>query len=330
MKEENVKEWLRLSETGQVAEAEDFYYNTLFVDVIDEFCDRNSQPEIRCNVLFSVLGYSPEPIILTQRALNPEVHIIFTTDIDNEQASKKIREYLSKYLTSEFKIVEVEDNSFNGIYTAMKDQMILHPSQDYVIDITGGKKSMVASAAIFGRDYNCNIVYVDYDQYISQIRKPLPGSERLNYVYRPALDLPEIKFFAEHSVAEAIKVADAKKIPAPKVVRQEEVMASSQPVEVLQKEFYDVLTHFLKEDTESWLQNDLNLVIVSRRSFMLSRRDSNEHVEIQRGELFVFFRKCKDGRMSYKEYIQDKSTACRRINQAIARLLVEINAKLYG
>ena len=161
MKEENVKEWLRLSETGQVAEAEDFYYNTLFVDVIDEFCDRNSQPEIRCNVLFSVLGYSPEPIILTQRALNPEVHIIFTTDIGNDQASKKIREYLSKYLTSEFRIVEVEDSSFNGIYSAMKDQMMLHPSQDYVIDITGGKKSMVASAAIFGRDYNCNIVYVD-------------------------------------------------------------------------------------------------------------------------------------------------------------------------
>lgn len=196
MKEENVKEWLRLSESGHVAEAEDFYYNTLFHDVIDEFCERNLKPQVRCNVLFSILGYSPEPIILTQRALNPEVHIIFTTDIKDPEASKKIRSYLSTYLTSEFEIIEIKNDSFSSIYTSLKDQMNLHPSQDYVIDITGGKKSMVATAAIFGRDYNCNVVYVDYDQYISQIRKPLPGSERLNYVYTPAIDLPEIKFFA--------------------------------------------------------------------------------------------------------------------------------------
>ena len=197
MKEENVKEWLRLSESGHVAEAEEFYYDTLFRDVIDEFCDRNKIPEIRCNVLFSILGYSPEPIILTQRALNPEIHIIFTTDIKDTEATKKIRDYLGKYLTSEFKIIEIHDNSFNGIYTCLKDQMVLYPSQDYVIDITGGKKSMVATAAIFGRDYNCNIVYVDYDQYLSQIRKPLPGSEVLNYVYTPSIDLPEITFFSQ-------------------------------------------------------------------------------------------------------------------------------------
>ena len=196
MNEENVKEWLRLSESGHVAEAEDFYYNTLFRDVVEEFCDRNSQPGIKCNVLFSILGYSPEPIILTQRALNPEVHIIFTTDIKDPEASKKIKSYLGLYLTSEFKIIEIEKESFNGIYTCLKDQMVLHPSQNYVIDITGGKKSMVATAAIFGRDYNCNVVYVDYDKYLSQIRKPLPGSERLNYVYTPSVDLPEIKFFA--------------------------------------------------------------------------------------------------------------------------------------
>ena len=68
MREDNVKEWLRLSESGQVAEAEDFYYNTLFVDVIDEFCDRNKTPEIRCNVLFLILQSS----LQTYRVLLPE------------------------------------------------------------------------------------------------------------------------------------------------------------------------------------------------------------------------------------------------------------------
>ena len=70
--------------------------------------------------------------------------------------------------------------------------MILYPSKEYSIDITGGKKSMVASAAIFGRDYNCNILYVDYDKYLPDLRRPEPGTERLTWVYRPTKDLPEI------------------------------------------------------------------------------------------------------------------------------------------
>lgn len=238
MNEENVKEWLRLSESGHVAEAEDFYYNTLFRDVVEEFCDRNRQPAIRCNVLFSILGFSPEPIILTQRALNPEVHIIFTTDIKDPEATKKIRSYLGKYLTSEFTIVEIQNDSFNGIYTCLKEQMVLHPSQDYVIDITGGKKSMVATAAIFGRDFNCNIVYVDYDKYISQIRKPLPGSERLNYVYTPAVDLPEIKFFAMQK--NHINDIHAKETPTMKMPVKEEQSVLKQQSQI---DFYETRQH---------------------------------------------------------------------------------------
>lgn len=199
MKEDNIKEWLNLSNSGHVAEAEDFYYKTLFTDIIDGFCERTSSSPLKCNVLFSILGYSPEPIILTQRALKPEVHIIFTTNAEkSEDATKKINGYLSKYLTSEFEIVEMNDDSFFTIYQTLKEQMTLFPSSDYVIDITGGKKSMVASAAIFGRDYNCSIVYVDYDEYLPTLRKPKPGTERLNLVYSPILDLPEIRLIKEH------------------------------------------------------------------------------------------------------------------------------------
>ncbi len=193
MKEDNINEWLNLSNNGHVAEAEEFYYRTLFTDIIDGFCERNSSSPLKCNVLFSILGYSPEPIILTQRALNPEVHIIFTTNSEkSEDATQKINGYLGKYLTSEFEVVEMKDDSFFTIYQTLKEQMTLFPSSDYVIDITGGKKSMVASAAIFGRDYNCSIVYVDYDEYIPTLRKPKPGTERLNLVYSPVQDLPEI------------------------------------------------------------------------------------------------------------------------------------------
>lgn len=330
MKEENVNEWLRLSESGQVAEAEDFYYDTLFRDVIEEFCERNSQPEIRCNVLFSILGYSPEPIILTQRALNPEVHVIFTTDINNEEASKKIREYLGTFLTSEFKIIEVRDTSFNGMYTSLKDQMLLHPSRDYVIDITGGKKSMVASAAIFGRDYNCNIVYVDYDHYLSQIRKPLPGSERLNYVYRPSLDLPEIKFFEDQKDIIAKNNPPSHnsytEVSKPKV-------KNALPQVLSRTDFNDAFNHYVSENTtlvKNWLPSDVFLKCLSERSIILRSKETGDSITIQRAQLFDFFCKCQNNKKLASTYIEGNSHRARLLNPAIFNLLNAIKYDLYG
>jgi hypothetical protein len=215
MKQEYIDEWLRLSESGHSAEANDYYFSVMFNDVIDGFVERNKHLNLRCNVLFSILGYSPEPIILTQRSLHPDVHVIFTTkDSKSKEPDDKIRYYLGKYLTSDFKFIELNDDKFDTIYTSLKNQMLLYPSSDCVIDITGGKKSMVASAAIFGRDYNCNIVYVDYDVYFKNLRKPKPGTELLNVVYVPSVNLPEISFFKNNNKANTVQ--QEKKTP-PKV-----------------------------------------------------------------------------------------------------------------
>lgn len=75
----------------------------------------------------------------------------------------------------------------------MKEQLVLNPNSQITVDITGGKKSMVASASIFGKDYGCRIVYVDFAEYIKELRKPLPGSEFLNIVYDPLKHQPEIR-----------------------------------------------------------------------------------------------------------------------------------------
>ncbi len=103
-----------------------------------------------------------------------------------------ISPYLRKYLTSYYHLVELKNESFDTIYETLKEQMILYPSTQYALDITGGKKSTVASAAIFAKDFNFNILYVDYDEYIPKLRRPLPGSEQLNIVYSPYANLPEL------------------------------------------------------------------------------------------------------------------------------------------
>ena len=51
---------------------------------------------------------------------------------------------------------------------------------------------MVAAASIFGKDYGCKIVYVDFAEYLKELRKPLPGSEIMNIVYDPLVNQPEL------------------------------------------------------------------------------------------------------------------------------------------
>ena len=101
--QKNIQEWLSLNNQGLFIEAKDLYFNSLFDDIINNFVDNTSE-KYKCEVLFSVLGYTPEPIILTQRALSPQVHVIFTTRKDYE-SDNEIVSYLEKFLTSNFKII---------------------------------------------------------------------------------------------------------------------------------------------------------------------------------------------------------------------------------
>ena len=191
IKEEDRKEWYALNSSGKFEEAQEFYYNKLFPAVLDTFEARFTRTVEKTDVLFSVLGFTPEPILLTQRVLRPKTHIIFFTEKD-KGANEKIFECIKRCSIVEYTLVELSSEQFDGIYDTLKEQMLLHPAQHYAIDISGGKKSMVASAAIFGRDYNFNILYVDFDKYDPALRRPVPGYERLNCVYSPSKNLPEI------------------------------------------------------------------------------------------------------------------------------------------
>jgi len=182
-----LQEWLDLAQNGKFEKAQELYFEKLFEAVINNFCEKNSNTLPQGGTLFSVLGFSPEPIILTAKAVQPATHIIFTTN--NQKVDNS---YLEKFLESSYELIYLNDESFESMYKAMKEQLVLNPNSQITVDITGGKKSMVASASIFGKDYGCRIVYVDFSEYIKDLRKPLPGSEILNIVYNPFKNQPEI------------------------------------------------------------------------------------------------------------------------------------------
>lgn len=182
-----LQEWLDLAKTGKFERAQELYFEKLFEAVIINFSNEYNNALPSGGTLFSVLGFSPEPIILTAKAIQPETHVIFTTN--NQKVDNS---YLEKFLDSNYELIYLNDESFESMYMAMKEQLVLNPDSQITVDITGGKKSMVASAAIFGKDYGCRIVYVDFSEYIKDLRKPMPGSEILNVVYNPFKNQPEI------------------------------------------------------------------------------------------------------------------------------------------
>lgn len=134
--DELVKQWLELQESGKVEEAQKLYDSGLFDNVINRFVEKHSHTLPGVEVMFSVLGLTPEPIILTHRALKPKKHIVFATPGGYEQAK-----YLyEKYINSEPTVITIGDSSFSGIYEVMKEQLNINPAHKYALDITGGKK----------------------------------------------------------------------------------------------------------------------------------------------------------------------------------------------
>ena len=189
---EYVEKWLKLNQEGHFQEAKNYYFDNLFGNIIGDFKARTEGRFRKGGVLFSILGYTPEPIILTQQALQPQKHIIFISRND-EHFNQEIAPYLEKYLTSNYELVTLPDNTFNSIYGVLKEQLALCPAREYFVDITGGKKSTVGIASIFARDYDCNLLYVDYDEYIAELRRPRPGTEDLFLVYNPTENLPDVR-----------------------------------------------------------------------------------------------------------------------------------------
>jgi len=187
---ECVAEWLKLQKAGEAKEAKEYYYANLFDNVIKQFNAREKgSMDEPVDVLFSILGFSPEPIVLGAKLLQPKTHII----IQDMQVSQNVEnaKVISKYLPGSV-IVTLQDESFSCIYDTLKEQLTLHPGRGYAINITGGKKSMAASAGVFARDFNCSLIYIDYDSYDPDTRRPLPGSEKLSIVYSPKRDIPDL------------------------------------------------------------------------------------------------------------------------------------------
>ena len=159
-----IDEWLDLAKKGNHNSAEELYFDKIFPELINVFEKKYSSLFGEDQVLISMLGFSPEPIILTANAVKPKKHYVITTD-HKEEVINRVEEFIEQG----FSIVTLADTKFETIYKSLKEILLEIESSNITIDITGGKKSMVAAASIFGKDYRCKITYVDFEKYLKEI-----------------------------------------------------------------------------------------------------------------------------------------------------------------
>jgi len=137
----------------------------------------------RPEVLLMLVGTSPEPLIISIGKLRPErVHFICTTDSEK---------YIDR-VVSESKLVpsQTDKTVMTGLetqetYGAVKDLRGRYSGKVMALDITGGKKAMVAGATLAGFLLDLPVYYVDFREFDPEKRRPKPGSEFLARLPNP-------------------------------------------------------------------------------------------------------------------------------------------------
>jgi hypothetical protein len=149
-----------------------------------------------CDLLISIVGFSLEPIMHTVLTLRPKKLLFIFSKESSLVGSKDVNAFdrLQALIachgdgynpTLEQKILEVANAPH--VFSVVRDAITKASSSDRIaIDVTGGKKSMDASAFLAASLFEeVAIYYVDYASYDTDKGFPVWGSEFLNKLENP-------------------------------------------------------------------------------------------------------------------------------------------------
>jgi CRISPR-associated protein (TIGR02710 family) len=187
--EERIDHWKHLFKTKR-EEADEFYFTSMFEDVIKRFLSNGKGIE-KYRFLISLLGFSPQPVILFIRAIKPE-RVLFIHSEDTESYLDVIQQWTGLKLAQVAK-EQVDSSDPTGVYKAIKEFVAFRNPKEVLLDITGGKKAMVGGAAMAGNLLGIDTGYVDYQRYLPDLRQPEPGTEYPNILKNPLYVLGDIE-----------------------------------------------------------------------------------------------------------------------------------------
>ncbi len=184
---EMVEKWKSMERKTfeQREEAQRFYEENLMRLIEQDFVKRNGDMITEpVDYLIMSVGTSYEPLVLNISLLKPKKILFLCTEKTESQLDKIIPFCDLKMKDFQRRIVSETDPI--DIYCEIKDFYLAwgKPEKIY-IDFTGGTKAMSAAAALAGAMINVQLLYVGTDNYLTDFRKPEPGSEILYFITNP-------------------------------------------------------------------------------------------------------------------------------------------------
>lgn len=170
---------------SQRKEADEYYEKHLMNLIIESYIERNADLVFeQVDYLILSVGTSYEPLVLNISLFRPK-KILFLYTAETEAVLDKIMDFLKLDVTN-YQKRQVEATDSLSIYHEIKRAYLSwdRPAKVY-IDFTGGTKTMSAAAALAGSLIDVQLVYVGTEQYLTDFRKPEPGTEELFYIDNP-------------------------------------------------------------------------------------------------------------------------------------------------
>ncbi|MBW2059773.1 MAG: TIGR02710 family CRISPR-associated protein [Deltaproteobacteria bacterium] len=186
--EEKIACWQSMRE--HPSEFQAYYWQEIFPEARDRFVRKSSHLS-KYRFLISTVGLSPEPIIFFLCAIQPEKALLICTP-DSERHLDRIAEKSGLSL-SRLDKKQVGSTDVVGVYQAIKDFVSGKPSDQILIDATGGKKPVIGAAVLAGNFLGIDVGYSDYTEYLQDLRLPKPGTEFAKILENPLVVFADLE-----------------------------------------------------------------------------------------------------------------------------------------
>lgn len=171
-------------------EALDLYFEHILPLAISRLQERETPALVSAkpwDCLVSLMGFSPETTVLTTAVIKPKKRLVIITSEETLPHYDLVLGAVTRLgLLKPYQIdkVVVRPDDPRDIYDAVAGE-IRKAEGGTLVDVTGGKKIMSATAGQAAWELNAPLCYVDGD-YDPALRRPRPGTERLIVLLDPS------------------------------------------------------------------------------------------------------------------------------------------------
>lgn len=181
-------EWLLLLQNRKDDAAIKFYCENIIpclAPILKEKFQESYKQVPKYDGLISLLGFTPETVILTYQVFNPEIIVVLHTKETAHLLDTVC--YYAKIPTASFFHEPFLEEPNIDIYRALEASLRRFSESRCrkAIELTGGKKTMGGALAIAAGILDIDLLYIDYQSYMPEFRKPKPESTYIHLVGNP-------------------------------------------------------------------------------------------------------------------------------------------------